>query len=77
MSIKAVALNRITRRLQTDSVTSVKWMGGFTRLLLFMLCYKSGGDVNQRKRVGTTYLPTIEVKNVNRCFRNLLITLKH
>jgi hypothetical protein len=38
-------------------------------------CYKSGGGVNQRKRVGMTYLPTIEVKNVNRCFRHLLITV--
>jgi hypothetical protein len=37
--------------------------------------YKSGGGVNQRKRVGMTYLPTMEVKNVNRCFRHLLITL--
>jgi hypothetical protein len=35
-------------------------------------CYKSGGGVNQRKRVGMTYLPMIEVKNVNRCFRHLL-----
>jgi hypothetical protein len=42
--------------------------------LLFIPCYKSGGGVNQRKRVGMTYLPTMEVKNVNRCFRHLLIT---
>jgi hypothetical protein len=35
---------------------------------------KSSGGVNQRKRVGITYLPTMEVKNVNRCFRHLLIT---
>ncbi len=42
--------------------------------LLFIPCYKSGGGVNQRKRVGVTYLPTMEVKNVNRCFRHLLIT---
>ena len=45
-----------------------------TCLLRFSPCYKSGGGVNQRKRVGMTYLPTMEVKNVNRCFRHLLIT---
>jgi hypothetical protein len=39
-----------------------------------MPCCKYGGGVNQRKRVGMTYLPTMDVKNVNRCFRHLLIT---
>jgi hypothetical protein len=40
------------------------------------LTSESGGGVNQRKRVGMTYLPTIEVKNVNRCFRHLLNVLQ-
>jgi hypothetical protein len=52
-------------------------MGNQLKLLRFSPCYKSGGEVNQRKRVGMTYLPTIEVKNVNRCFRHLLITFKY
>ena len=43
-------------------------------LLLHVPCNKFSGGVNQRKRVGMTYLPTMEVKNVNRCFRHLLIT---
>jgi hypothetical protein len=33
---------------------------------------KHSGGMNQRKRVGMTCLPTMEVKNVNRCFRHLL-----
>jgi hypothetical protein len=55
---------------------SASFSGGESRSALmclrFIPCYKSGGGVNQRKRVGTTYLPTMEVKNVNRCFRHLL-----
>ena len=43
-------------------------------LLLHVPCNKFSGGVNHRKRVGMTYLPTMEVKNVNRCFRHLLIT---
>lgn len=73
MSSKGIWLTVLMRSAHFNSLTH--FVVTQQPLLLHIPYYEFGGGVNQRKRVGMTYLPTMEVKNVNRCFRHLLIKL--
>ena len=72
MSSKGIWLTVLMRSAHFNSLTHFDVTQ--QPLLLHIPCNKFSGGVNHRKRVGMTYLPTMEVKNVNRCFRHLLIT---
>ena len=74
MSSKGIWLTVLMRSAHFNSLTHFDVTQ--QPLLLHIPYYEFSGGVNHRKRVGMTYLPTMEVKNVNRCFRHLLITLR-